>query len=356
VPTEASLFAPVTADEWQVGPAGAPVTLVVYTDFQCGSCAAVAPLLRQVQAENAAEVRLVLRHYPLPQHDKAHLAALAAEAAGLQGKFWEMHDQLFATLPDWIDVPPANFPVLLDVIAAGLGLDPDAFRAALGSPDLVAKVQTAYETARDIPLPHAPFLLVNGEPLRDQGLLTHYGLTTLVRLEALAARQFDAPPPEIIDPFKRYQATLVTEIGDIVVELFPEQTPLTVNNFVFLARHGWYDDITFHRVIPGFAAQTGDPSGTGYGGPGYVIPDEIVPELRFDAAGWVGMSNAGPDSNGSLFFITLGPVPEFDGRYTLFGRVVSGLEVAQALTPRDPNNDAEAPPGDRLVTITIEEQ
>jgi cyclophilin family peptidyl-prolyl cis-trans isomerase len=138
--------------------------------------------------------------------------------------------------------------------------------------------------------------------------------------------------------------------------LYADKAPLTVNNFVFLAQHGWYDGITFHRVITGFAAQTGDPSGTGYGGPGYFIPDEIVPELKYDGPGWVGMSNTGPDTNGSQFFISLGALPQYDGKYTLFGKVVSGMAVVEELTPRDPNQNAEAPPGDTLQTITIEEK
>jgi cyclophilin family peptidyl-prolyl cis-trans isomerase len=245
---------------------------------------------------------------------------------------------------------------LLAEWALELVLDREQFLEDLDSAETMARVQTAYETARDIPLPGAPFLLFNGAPMHDEGLVNHYALSTLIRLELLKARQFDGPPPDIIDPFRSYQATLETEKGEIVIELYAERTPLTVNNFVFLAREGWYDGVTFHRVITGFAVQAGDPSGTGYGGPGYLIPDEFVPELRFDAAGWVGMVNVGPDTNGSQFFITLAAQPEFDGRYTLFGRVIRGLEVVESLTPRDPNVDAEAPPGDRILTIRIEEK
>lgn len=170
------------------------------------------------------------------------------------------------------------------------------------------------------------------------------------------AKQYGSPPEMTIDPNKHYTATFKTQRGDIVVELFASQAPFTVNNFVFLAREGWYNGVTFHRVITGFAAQSGDPSGTGYGGPGYLIPDEFVPEMRFDAPGWVGMANTGPDTNGSQFFITLAAQPAFDGRYTLFGRVLRGMDVVAALSPRDPNVDAEAPPGDRIITIQIEEK
>ncbi len=351
-----SLFAPISAADWQAGPATAAVTIIEYSDFECEYCAAVAALLGQLRAEYPADLRLVFRHYPLPQHPKAKLAAAAAEAAGAQGAFWPMHDRLFADQAAWITLTVDDFrPVLLDY-AADLGLDADQFAADLAAPAIAATVQIAYETARDIPLLGAPFLLWNGGLFPDEGFTNHFALSTLIRLEKLKARQFAAPPPDIIDPFKQYQATLHTTKGDIVIELYAELTPLTVNNFVFLAQQGWYDNVTFHRVITGFAAQTGDPSGTGYGGPGYLIPDEFVPSLVYNAAGWVGMSNSGPDTNGSQFFISLAPLPEFDGRYPLFGKVIAGLDIAFSLTPRDPNANAEAPPGDQILNITIEEK
>jgi cyclophilin family peptidyl-prolyl cis-trans isomerase len=129
-----------------------------------------------------------------------------------------------------------------------------------------------------------------------------------------------------------------------------------VNNFVFLARQGWYNDITFHYVISDVVAITGDPSGTGFGGPGYTIPDEITETLTFDALGMVGMLNAGPNTGGSQFFITMAPLPQLNGRYTIFGRVLEGLEVVRALRPRNPEADPGAPPGDRLLEVVIEER
>jgi cyclophilin family peptidyl-prolyl cis-trans isomerase/protein-disulfide isomerase len=354
-PTQASLFAPVSEADWQTGPATAAVTLIVYSDFQSPFCAALELVLARLRTEYPDDLRVVFRQYPLPQHDKARLAAQAAEAAGAQGKFWEMQSELFANQPDWADLTPVAFKPLLAEYADTIGLDQEEFRAALDSQETVARVETAYVTARDTPIPGTPFVLFNGEPFQDQGLTNHWALSTLIRLERLKAHQLP-PPPEVIDPFKTYAATLHTELGEVVIELYGDKVPLTVNNFVYLAREGWYDDVTFHRVITGFAAQAGDPSGTGYGGPGYFIPDEIVPELRFDGPGWVGMANAGPDTNGSQFFITLAARPEFDGKYTLFGKVIRGLDVVQALIPRDPNIDAEAPPGSRINTVTIEEK
>jgi cyclophilin family peptidyl-prolyl cis-trans isomerase len=159
----------------------------------------------------------------------------------------------------------------------------------------------------------------------------------------------------MVDPAKQYIATIHTEKGDIVILLFPEKAPLAVNSFLFLARQGWYDGVIFHRVIPGFVAQAGDPSGTGRGNPGYFFKNEVS-DLKYDRPGLVGMANSGPDTNGSQFFITFAPAPHLDGGYTLFGEVIEGLEVAEQLTPRDPAQNANLPPGDRILSIEIEEE
>jgi len=312
-------------------------------------------VLAQLQQEYPDDVRIVYRHFPLVDiHDKAQLAAEASEAAGAQGKFWKMHDLLFEQQAAWVNLPIADFRKSLDDYATQLQLDAAQFAADLDGGKFTPKIQSAYQTATGIGLPGTPFLLFNGVPY--QGPVDHWAFAALVKLEKLKSRQFSAPPPEVIDPFKKYVATLHTARGEVQIELFAERTPLTVNNFVFLAREGWFDNITFHQMLPGLVALTGDPSGTGFGGPGYFIPDEIVPEFKFDAAGWVGMANAGPDTNGSQFFITLGPLPDLNGKYTLFGKVVSGLDVVQQITPRDPTANPEAPPGDVITKITIAEK
>ncbi len=167
--------------------------------------------------------------------------------------------------------------------------------------------------------------------------------------------QWDAPPAMTIDPAKQYTAAIETAKGDILIELLPQAAPVTVNSFVFLAREGYYDGVTFHRVLPGFVAQGGDPTGTGSGGPGYQIPNEDA-GLLFDSAGLVAMANAGRDTNGSQFFITYAPQPGLDGGFTIFGRVIGGMEVVEAFTPRDPDTAPDAPPGDEIVTIRITEQ
>jgi cyclophilin family peptidyl-prolyl cis-trans isomerase len=169
---------------------------------------------------------------------------------------------------------------------------------------------------------------------------------------------YPEPPPQVIDPEKDYTATIHTQRGDIVIDLYDDKAPVTVNSFVFLAQNGWYDNVTFYRVIPGFVAQTGDPTDSGGGYPGYRCSDEIYPTLKFDEPGVVGMASSGPgtDTVGSQFFITYDALPDLDGNYTIIGQVIEGMDVAESLTPRDPSQGAGIlPSGDVIQTITIEE-
>jgi len=166
--------------------------------------------------------------------------------------------------------------------------------------------------------------------------------------------QWSEPPAMEIDATKKYTATIKTEKGDIVVDLFADKAPRTVNNFVFLARQRYYDNVTFHRVIPGFMAQTGDPTGTGRGGPGYSFEDEFHPDLRHDSEGILSMANSGPNTNGSQFFITYAPTPHLDDLHTVFGKVREGMDVLRSLRERDPATDTE--PGDLIITISITEE
>ncbi len=166
-------------------------------------------------------------------------------------------------------------------------------------------------------------------------------------------KQWNTPPEMKLDPKKKYAATLQTEKGDIRVELFADKTPRTVNNFVFLAREGFYDGTTFHRVIANFMAQGGDPTGTGTGGPGYRFPDEFHPSLKHDKPGVLSMANAGPSTNGSQFFITHVPTPWLDGKHSVFGQVVAGLDVLLAIPPSDRGGpQAQAV---KLLSVTIQE-
>ncbi len=167
-----------------------------------------------------------------------------------------------------------------------------------------------------------------------------------------AALQWSSPPAMQIDPSKSYVAVFKTENGDVRVRLLPRQAPVTVNNFVFLARQGYYNNTTFHRVLPGFMAQGGDPTGTGAGGPGYTFEDEFDQALQFDRPGLLAMANRGPNTNGGQFFITYAPTPHLNGLHTIFGEVVEGAEVLNSLTPRDPQDNPDYQ-GDTLVSVEI---
>jgi cyclophilin family peptidyl-prolyl cis-trans isomerase len=167
------------------------------------------------------------------------------------------------------------------------------------------------------------------------------------------AKQWSTPPAMQIDPKKQYKARMETDKGTMVIELFADKTPLTVNNFVFLSREGFYDGVIFHRVIDNFMAQGGDPTGTGRGGPGYRFADEFHPSLKHDKQGILSMANAGPGTNGSQFFITHGPTPHLNGRHTVFGQVVEGLDVLMSIPARDPGNVNA--PAVKIIRVTIEE-
>ena len=138
-----------------------------------------------------------------------------------------------------------------------------------------------------------------------------------------------------IDPKKSYTATIETARGAIELKLAPESAPKTVNNFVFLAREGYYDGVTFHRVIANFMVQGGDPTGTGRGGPGYKFEDELVGNPLKHGTGVISMANAGPNTNGSQFFITHSPQPHLDGKHTVFGKVTSGMDAVNAIRQGD---------------------
>lgn len=168
-------------------------------------------------------------------------------------------------------------------------------------------------------------------------------------------KQYAEAPPMTIDTSKTYLATVEMEKGgSFVIELYADKAPITVNSFVFLAREGFFDGVTFHRVLEGFMAQGGDPTGTGMGGPGYEFVNEDS-DLTFDKAGVVAMANAGRDTNGSQFFITFGPAEFLNGGYTIFGQVIEGMDVVDGITRRDPDQSPTFS-GDAIKTVTITEE
>ncbi len=167
------------------------------------------------------------------------------------------------------------------------------------------------------------------------------------------AQKWTTPPAMEIDPKKNYTARMETDKGEMVIELFADKAPKTVNNFVFLARQGFYDDVIFHRVIDNFMVQGGDPTGTGTGGPGYKFEDEFDPSLKHDKPGMLSMANAGPNTNGSQFFITHVPTPWLDNKHSIFGQIQEGMDVLMSIPPRDPMNTES--PSVKILKVSIEE-
>lgn len=275
--------------------------------------------------------------------------------------FWEYHDALFERQADWSALDETEARAFFVNLAVELGLDGDAFTAALDEDEFAGYVTAAGEEAMALELPGTPSAIVNGQIVPSEGLPRDFEtwesfVKDEIKLKDLAARQYKAAPPMTIDTNARYLAHVeMASGGTFTIELLPQSAPQTVNSFVFLAREGWFDGVTFHRVLPGFVAQTGDPSGTGRGGPGYMIPNEIDANLSHNEAGIVAMANAGPNTNGSQWYITFGDVSQLDGSYTIFGRVTEGMEVVEAITPRDPSRQANLPAGDAITRITIEE-
>lgn len=316
--------------------------------------------MAQLRKNFAKDLRFVYRQFPLLSiHDKAGLASQATEAAGDQGKFWEMHAFLYERQSEWVGKTSEEFKEWLIAKSGDVGLDSKKFADDLVSQKSIDAVMQAYQEASSIGLNSTPTFFINGqyyESSRDYDSMA----ATLKQFSQI--KRFSECPSMTIDPNKKYTATLETDKGKIVIELFAKQTPITVNSFVFLARQGWFDGMTFHRVLPNFVAQTGDPYNTSMGNPGYIFKNEIAPGLTFAEGGVVGMARGyAPDTNGSQFFITLTGISkddafQLDGKYTIFGKVISGMDVVDKLTLRDTSQDPYAPPGDKVLKVTIEEK
>ena len=285
--------------------------------------------------------------------DESQWAAEAAECAAEQAKFWEYHDKIFASQKG--ENQGAFSKDNLKKFAADLKLDTAKFNQCLDSGKYADKIKKSNDDAGAFGVTSTPTVFINGIYIPGQYLGAIDSLIPWLSWLGTNPKQF-AAPDKVIDQAKKYTATLKTAKGDIVLELFADKAPNAVNSFVFLAKNKFFDGVTFHRVLEGFVAQGGDPSGTGMGGPGYSCNDEIDSSLVFDKPGVVAMANSGANTNGSQFFITLAPRPDLDGKYTIFGRVVSGQDTAGKIMLRDPQQGPNVPPGDAIQSVTIEEK
>jgi len=350
-PTPAWQIPQVGESDWGEGNPDAKLVVVEYSDFQCPYCSGAAALFTNLVERSPDEIYVVFRHFPLTSiHDKALIAAQAAEAAGAQGHFWEMHNLLFERQSDWSQSAVEDMPDVLVGYAEELGLNVTEFSRALEEGTYLDKVQASFDQARDLGIGGTPTIFINGQLYN--GPREEYVFAGLIQYFNYDGPQYASEPPMTIDPTKAYFAQFETSEGSFCAELYADRAPHTVNSFVFLANQGFYDGIPFHRVLPGFVAQTGDPTGSGFGGPGYTFDDEIDPELTHDGPGVLSMANAGANTNGSQFFITYAALPDLDGQHTVFGKVVEGMDVAESLKARDPQQDPYAP-ADTLISVQI---
>lgn len=343
-----------TKTDWVLGSDTAEIVIYEYTDYQCQICANLAMNLRLLQTLYPDDVKVVFRYLPLTdEHDKAALAAQAAEAAGLQDKYWEMHDVLFSLQDEWLSLTVKEFSTWLVDQADGLELDKVQFMEDMISDKTIQKVFDATRKSTETTLTTPPALFFNKTLYQDWVDIN--SLANMVEYYKLPIHAFTACPEMTIDPNKAYTVTFSTQKGDIVFELYPKEAPMAVNNFIFLARQKWYDNNPFYRVVPGYLVQAGDPTGSGNGRPGYQFSLEVTPLLRFNQAGLLAMTADKNNMNGSQFFVTYTSIQEFDGNYTIFGKVIEGMEVLESLRPRDPYYDQVLLPPDILTSVTIKE-
>lgn len=351
--------------DWVVGPRNAPVSFMVYSEPQCPYCAQIDPLLDGFQELYPDDVNIVFRFRPFTEsfHDKSILMSQAMQAAGLQGKFDEFrrwvfvrqsrnpNDPAVADLADsefWSKVVPDELDEWLVERVGELGVDPDQLIEDMFSDAVVQKIKDDQTTTDALAINGTPTLFINGVlwPENSRGMDIFSIYTELILHQE---NEIGVCPELVIDTAKTYTATIETTKGDIQVELFDDNALYAVNSFVYLANVGWYKDSPF--IVTDQFALSGDPSNTGYGGPGYAFKDEIHPELNFEEPGMLSTFGLGPGLNGSAFFINRTELTGQEGR-TIFGRVTEGLDILNSLTFRD---NIFAPVEDRILNITITE-
>lgn len=354
-------IANVTADDWVYGGESSDYTftLIEYSDFQCPACQQAAPALEALKQAYGDEMRFVFRHNPLVSiHNNATAAAEAAESVGNLGgndAFWVYHDLLFENQSAWSDLGPDELNTTLAGYAAEVGVSSDAVLADLENGTYSEQVAADIAFAQANQINSTPTIYIDGYPFPIREVpLSPEGIDLMRSIIGLLDQQYDQPE-QVIDPTQEYEATIVTDKGEIVIDLFADTAPVNVNSFAFLAAEGWYNGTSFHRVLPDFMAQGGDPSGTGVGWPGYRCDDEVNSARNFSEAGVVALANSGPNTNGGQFFITYGPTPHLNEGFTIIGEVRSGQDVVNALTPRDPQQQPSFL-GDSIVEITVSQK
>ena len=280
------------------------------------------------------------------------LATQAVEAAGMQDKLYEMSDQIFAQQAAWSPMDTVAFETWLVTEAETLGMNKEQFETDLKSDVVIAKVLEYQKQAMDAGVSYTPFIMVNGRVWEGTDLPNMRILIQLLREDK---NLFPECPPTVLEPGKKYTATIETEIGNIVLALNTDQVPLSANAFVWLVQQGWYDNTTFFNVMRGDPTQieialAGDRTETGYGTAGFSISPEIVSDLSFTQPGTVGFVN------GNQLFISYSALPKLSGRYTVLGNVIEGMDVAESLTITTIDSEGRFTKGTRINKVTISEQ
>lgn len=328
-----AILGEVTEDDWSVGPEDALLTLVEYADFQCPYCSRAGLAAIEFQAAHPDEVRYVYRHFPLTFHEKAPMSAYAADAAGKQGFFFEAEHWLYETQNTWSPMETLEeFEVWLreNIQTALPELDYEQWTEDFESEEIRSVVDGSFDAVaatgliNGTPTFFANFYQVNMDPEE---------LEQYIKLFTMQKNYRTSCPVLAVEEGKEYRAVLHTTAGDVVIDLFADKAPNLVSNFMELAKDGFYDNNEFHHVVPGFVAQTGDPSATGVGMAGYYLADENLNNGGFDEAGAVAMANTGENKNASQFFITQDLTEYFRQVYLATGDI-SENELAQKVQTR----------------------
>lgn len=345
----------VNADDHILGNANAAATLIEYGDYQCPACAAFHPQIKTVMGVVSDTARLVFRHFPLPQHDKAIPTAHAAEAAALQGKFWEMHDLLYEKQPEWSSKPLAEITATLKAYANQLQLDVAKFEQDMASEAVAARVKRDMATGRAAGVGGTPTLFLDGRELPVEAFqqpdsaeqFRGYAQRRAQDTAGISTKAFAFERPEqVTDKDAKYVMTVKTNKGDIVAELDPALAPVNVNSTAFLAQQGYFDNtpvVLNDRQIG--AVLIGNP--TLAGNPGYECGAELKTGLM-NQPGVVALFG-GSDTSSAQFIFTYSPTQELDGRFSVIGQITSGLDVVRALSAAEGSTKADV-----ITSVTVE--
>ncbi len=347
----------VNADDHVLGNPQAATTLIEYGDFQCPACAAFHPQMKALMTTVSDTVRLVFRHFPLPQHDKAIPTARAAEASARQGKFWEMYDLLYEKQGEWSNKPLAEITATLKTYAEALKLDVAQFERDLVSDAVAARVQRDVASGQAANVSSTPSLFLDGSDIPLQAFqqpdtaeqLRGYSDRRAKSVAGLSTKTFNfAKPEQITSKDAKYMMTVKTNRGDIVAELDPALAPVNVNATVFLAQQGYFDGapVVLNDQQIG-AILIGNP--TAAGNPGFECGVEPTPGAM-SKSGVVALFGSSSTSSAQFIF-TYSPTLELDGRFSVIGQIISGLDVVKSLTAAQ--GDAKA---DVIQSVTVEQK